>query len=47
VGLPAQVVLPAVAVILFWRYRGANARQDGDLGEEIVDAKTAGRPRNR
>jgi uncharacterized RDD family membrane protein YckC len=38
-----QVVLPAVAVILFWRYRGATPGKMA-ISAKIVDAKTAGPP---
>lgn len=38
-----QVVLPAVAVILFWRYRGATPGKMA-ISARIVDAKTAGPP---
>jgi uncharacterized RDD family membrane protein YckC len=38
-----QVVLPAVAVILFWRYRGATPGKMA-ISARIVDAQTGGRP---
>src|SRR5436190_19809200 len=38
-----QVVLPAVAVILFWKYRGATPGKMA-ISARIVDAKTAGPP---
>ena len=38
-----QVVLPAIAVILFWRYRGATPGKMA-LSAKIVDAKTGGAP---
>jgi uncharacterized RDD family membrane protein YckC len=38
-----QVVLPAIAVILFWRYRGATPGKMA-IGAKIIDARTGGRP---
>ena len=38
-----QVVLPAVAVILFWKYRGATPGKMA-ISAKIVDAKTGGAP---
>ncbi|OGA08485.1 MAG: branched-chain amino acid aminotransferase I [Betaproteobacteria bacterium RIFCSPHIGHO2_12_FULL_69_13] len=38
-----QVVLPAVAVILFWRYCGATPGKMA-ISAKIVDAKTGGAP---
>jgi uncharacterized RDD family membrane protein YckC len=38
-----QVVLPAVAVILFWRYRGATPGKMA-VSAKIVDAKTGAAP---
>jgi uncharacterized RDD family membrane protein YckC len=38
-----QVVLPAVAVILFWRYRGATPGKMA-ISAKIVDAKTGAAP---
>ena len=38
-----QVVLPAVAVILFWRYRGATPGKMA-ISAKIVDAETGGAP---
>ena len=38
-----QVVLPAVAVILFWKYRGATPGKMA-ISAKIVDAQTGGRP---
>lgn len=38
-----QYVLPTVAVIVFWRYRGATPGKMA-ISARIVDAKTGGRP---
>ena len=38
-----QVVVPAVAVILFWKYRGATPGKMA-ISAKIVDAQTGGRP---
>ena len=38
-----QVVLPAVAVILFWKYRGATPGKMA-ISAKIVDANTGGAP---
>ena len=38
-----QIVVPAVAVILFWRYRGATPGKMA-IGARIVDAANGGRP---
>lgn len=38
-----QVVLPALAVIVFWRYRGATPGKMA-ISAKIVDAKTGGAP---
>ncbi len=38
-----QYILPAIAVILFWRYRSATPGKMA-ISAKIVDAKTGGRP---
>ena len=38
-----QYVLPTIAVIVFWRYRGATPGKMA-ISAKIVDAKTGGRP---
>jgi uncharacterized RDD family membrane protein YckC len=38
-----QIVLPAVAAILFWKYRGATPGKMA-ISAKIVDANTGGRP---
>ena len=38
-----QYVLPTIAVIVFWRYRGATPGKMA-ISARIVDAKTGGRP---